>query len=84
MNDYSITHYNFVNNPRQSNTSRTVNKAVIRNDTGNLQVWQCRGKLREVPRVSLNKQAFNDRTVGDLLNQFKQRMTVINIVHNCK
>ena len=79
MNDYSSTHYNFVDRPRQSNTSRTVDKAVIRNDTGNLQVRQCNPKIKTVRVDTLNKRTQDNKTVGDILNRLKFNNQLRNI-----
>lgn len=80
MNEYSSTHYNFVDRPRQSNTSSTIDKAVIRNDTGNLQVWGCSGKTHTEVATTRNRQEFNKKTVGDLINEFNNKKRIKKIV----
>jgi hypothetical protein len=80
MNDYSSTNYRFVDNPRKSNFSDTIDKAVVRNDTGNLQVYQCRGVLHKEKCVTQNQKDFNNKTISDCMVLFKQRMSSVKIV----
>ena len=78
--DYSSTHYNFVKNPKRSNTQCTIDKAVIRDETGKLRVYQCHGKTQTVVVKTANRQAFDQKTVGDVLNRLRMNNTIRKIV----
>lgn len=78
--DYSSTNPRFVENPRRSRTQQTIDKAVVRNDTGNLQVYQCQGKIKTETVATANRVAFNRKTVGDLLNKQKMQKDILRIV----
>lgn len=68
------------NKPRDSHTQQAIDKAVIRNDTGNLVIYQCHGKLTTKSVLTDARKAFNNKTVGDLLNRQKMRMDILRIV----
>lgn len=79
-NDYSSTHYNFVDRPRQSNFSNTMRKAVVRDDVGRYMVRQCHPKIRYQAPVCQNGKDFNNKTVEDIKQLYMKRMALIHIV----
>lgn len=73
---------NYVKNPKCSNTQVTIDKTVIRDDTGNYRVYQCHSKITTEPVLSGNTISFLNKTVGDCLNLYKRRLASIKTVYN--
>lgn len=80
MDEFSSTHYNFVKNPKQSNLQRTIDKAVVRNDTGNLIVRQCKPQLHEKRVQTRSTQEFNGKTVGDILSRLQENKRLYKMI----
>jgi hypothetical protein len=67
---------------KRSRTQWTIDNAVIRNDTGYLQVRQCNSKLHTESVKTRHVQEFNKKTIGDITNRLQFNNLLRSIVLN--
>ena len=66
------------------NTQDAINKAVIRNNTGNYVVRQCKPQLHENRAKTRSVQEFNGQTVHDILSRLQQNQRLYRMIMDKK
>ena len=61
-------------------TAKTMRDAVIRDETGNLRLHECRPKITNRRATSLHITEFNRKTIGDIQQKHKQRQEMLHMV----